>query len=142
MCRASSCKTCCKIVQSKQEFWYFTICLSLWELHGIRDVVVMGEIAEQSLSKFLCFLPSCYFIHKAWNRYNYWGVFRTLPNIYDGAFYEQQLTALSPELFSLCFTFIKASSLIFDIALNTPVSFKDNSWYYNTDYNRAIHLLI
>ena len=102
----------------------------------------MGEIAEQSLSKFLRFLLSCYFVHKAWNRYNYWGIFRTLPNIYDGTFYEQQLMAFSPELFSLCFTFIKASSLIFDIALNTPVSFKDNSWHSNTDYNRAIHFLI
>ena len=44
-----------------------------------------------------CCLGSCYFIYKAWKRYSYWAVFRTLSNISDEVFYgnSQPLSAMN-----------------------------------------------
>ena len=53
-----------------------------------------SEICCRSWEKFLkklsagfCLCLSwCYFTYKAWERYSYWGIVRSLSNIYDGAF--------------------------------------------------------
>ena len=54
-------------------------------------------------------------------------------------FTEKQFVSFSPELFSLSFTFSKVPSKIFDIALNTPLSFKDSIYF--TIYMTVEHFI-